>query len=533
MKRINKFLKFAIAILCSLLLTITYCSPTSFVYASSSLPVSYLISIRNANQSSKYIIIANKIIDLDYKATHTFKIKTVGLKTTNIIWSSSNKSIATVSKTGKVTARSAGSVTITAKDKISGKKTTCTFRVRQKETNASYFRYKIKDNNATITKYIGPDTITDIVIPRYLNNTPVSTIGNQAFYETKIVSIDIPSTITKISSYSFYGCNSLKEVFLPSSVTTVDEGAFAKCSSLTTCSMPNKMKKLGNYVFSNCSSLNQVILPTTCNNVGEYLFNATPLGFLSNLEIASGLKSSIFLTSEENEVYKKMKTILSNLISKSDTDVEKVKKVHDWIILNCTYNENPSSDDSFSCMGLIKNHTAVCAGYAETFQVFMNLLGIECITITGEALDENKKAIGHAWNAVNLDHEWYQIDVTWDDPTPDIGNISYNYFLVTNKIMSQKHIWNTDAYPLATSDKFSYYVYEDYICTTKDEIRTCIQSQLKKEYEWIMIVIPENSKDLESVLFEMKKPYLFYDPYMVGTYQVNRITFSEELLSQY
>ena len=65
----------------------------------------------------------------------------------------------------------------------------------------------------------------------------------------------------------------------------------------------------------------------------------------------------------------------------------------------------------------------------------MDILGIPCETITGTA-----GGIGHAWNAVMLDDEWYMVDVTWDDPVPDTpGQVLYGYFNITDEKMKQDH----------------------------------------------------------------------------------------------
>lgn len=57
--------------------------------------------------------------------TYTLKVKNAGKK--SIVWSSSNKKVATVSKAGKVKAKRSGTATITAK--VGGKKLTCKITV--------------------------------------------------------------------------------------------------------------------------------------------------------------------------------------------------------------------------------------------------------------------------------------------------------------------------------------------------------------------------------------------------------------------
>ncbi len=44
--------------------------------------------------------------------------------------------------------------------------------------------------------------------------------------------ITIPSSMTEIKSYTFYGCVNLKKVTIPESVTKINDGAFYYCSKL-------------------------------------------------------------------------------------------------------------------------------------------------------------------------------------------------------------------------------------------------------------------------------------------------------------
>ena len=37
------------------------------------------------------------------------------------------------------------------------------------------------------------------------------------------------------------------------------------------------------------------------------------------------------------------------------------------------------------------------------------------------------EVINHAWNLIKLDGEWYQVDVTWDDPVWDrLGRVCHD-----------------------------------------------------------------------------------------------------------
>ena len=140
-------------------------------------------------------------------------------------------------------------------------------------------------------------------------------------------------------------------------------------------------------------------------------------------------------------------------------DFEKEKVIHDYIIKNCQYdtdhmNELSNTDaDSYNPYGFFKNGKTVCLGYTQTFQLFMDLLDIKCITIHSTALGGEE----HAWNMVELEGEWYHVDVTWDDPIPDGGDrVIYNFFNVTSEYMKDSgHEWDESKYPKANATKYS------------------------------------------------------------------------------
>ena len=125
--------------------------------------------------------------------------------------------------------------------------------------------------------------------------------------------------------------------------------------------------------------------------------------------------------------------IAKRITKDSMTDREKIKAVHDWIIKNVKYSDR--SYNSEYLIGAMLEHKAVCAGYAETFDFFMYILGIEHEYVIGRAGGGL-----HAWNRVLLDGNWLYVDCTWDDSIGGPkGTIRRKYFLCTRKEMDKDH----------------------------------------------------------------------------------------------
>jgi hypothetical protein len=153
---------------------------------------------------------------------------------------------------------------------------------------------------------------------------------------------------------------------------------------------------------------------------------------------------------------------IESAIADGMDDYEKELAMHDWIVEWANYDEGaldngPLADpdpDNDNPYGLLLHKKAICAGYSSTFQLFMDLLGIECITVNGYSGDLQSEE--HAWNMVKIDGEWYCVDVTWDDPLgiEQAASETHKYFNVPSSFMRETgHHWDDTAAPKATAGK--------------------------------------------------------------------------------
>ncbi|MBO4510107.1 MAG: hypothetical protein J5718_02030 [Lachnospiraceae bacterium] len=111
------------------------------------------------------------------------------------------------------------------------------------------------------------------------------------------------------------------------------------------------------------------------------------------------------------------------------SDYEKIKGVHDYLVLLNRYVAFEGGAYSALCKG-----RSSCSGYAFSFYAIMRELGIPVTIETGGA---------HAWNRVQYEGKWYNIDVTWDDNGVD--EISYAYFMKCDKDWGGHHHGGSDA----------------------------------------------------------------------------------------
>ncbi len=123
------------------------------------------------------------------------------------------------------------------------------------------------------------------------------------------------------------------------------------------------------------------------------------------------------------EVLRGMKTQLDNAVTEVvnavnaqnfTSEYDKALYVHDYIDAICEYDRTLAASGIQDSYGALVSRLAVCDGYAHSFQLVMQKLGIECHYVPGEAEGPNGVE-GHAWNIVKLDGVYTSVDLTWDD----------------------------------------------------------------------------------------------------------------------
>ena len=129
---------------------------------------------------------------------------------------------------------------------------------------------------------------------------------------------------------------------------------------------------------------------------------------------------------QEAEVDKKVSEIIAGLQLDGKTDFEKIAAIHDYLCDNIEYETaEESSDIVRTAYGALIEGKAVCQGYSVSLYRLLLEAGIDNRIIFGEGLSGDGSSGPHSWNIIELNDEYYYIDVTWDD-----AGYGYDYFMV-------------------------------------------------------------------------------------------------------
>lgn len=228
--------------------------------------------------------------------------------------------------------------------------------------------------------------------------------------------------------------------------------------------------------------------------------------------------------------------IIEHTITNDMTDYEKVKAIHDYIVLTTEYDKENLEKDTipdldFTAKGVLVKHKGVCRGYAEAFKLLLDELDINNEIITGTA-----DKISHAWNVVEIDNEWYHVDCTYDDPIDNSSgyitesnntNLRYDYFLITD---AQILIDHTTSYKkhACTSDKYMYCEKQKgipfKIVYSTNQIPELLLDYYKNGYSSVTFYFQSN-QDLSNAQFSEKLSILIHKNNLSFTqYQYTPIT---------
>ena len=125
---------------------------------------------------------------------------------------------------------------------------------------------------------------------------------------------------------------------------------------------------------------------------------------------------------QEKEMDTAVANLLKSLNLSGKSDYDKIYGVYDWLCRNVTYDYANLNDTSYmlkhTAYAALIDRTAVCQGYAVLFYRLMLELDVDARVIVGDGGGP------HAWNIVELDDLYYNLDSTWD-----AGSYNYVWFL--------------------------------------------------------------------------------------------------------
>lgn len=183
----------------------------------------------------------------------------------------------------------------------------------------------------------------------------------------------------------------------------------------------------------------------------EYTYRALSDGTITEIEVKL---TSRVADEDKKAVNEFMNNWVKNNMSQSDDDYTKVKKIHDYIVDNTTYESNsettPNGHSVYDVTGALLDKRAVCDGYSKAFHELAIKSGLESKRVSGDAWNDSYSG-PHAWNIVKVNGKWYHVDTTWDDPlTPDGRPVkTYDYFLKSDDYMAKSRTWDRNKTPKA------------------------------------------------------------------------------------
>ena len=181
--------------------------------------------------------------------------------------------------------------------------------------------------SAKLAKVVyGNDAITEIPSYSFQNCTllaevvlpaALTSLGDQAFLNTGLTSIDIPAGVTAIGSSVFNNCKALADVKMGDNVTKIGDMAFYN-AGVKNITWPSALTGIGAYAFSGTAFEGELTLPAAVETIGTQAFakNKTVTAFNLPATVKS-IGSAAFMdcpalakytVAEGNEAYKVLPT---------------------------------------------------------------------------------------------------------------------------------------------------------------------------------------------------------------------------------
>lgn len=155
-----------------------------------------------------------------------------------------------------------------------------------------------------------------------------------------------------------------------------------------------------------------------------------------NINSIETLKPTYSLTQKDAEkISATFEQAAQKIIDKAlleDTAYEQLKVINTELIKLTDYKSTGGVHISEASGPLVYGE-ALCEGYSKAFMYLAQSIGINCVCVVGYAGES------HMWNMVEIDGEWYHVDVTWNDPIGGSEANYFDYFCVSDSTITADH----------------------------------------------------------------------------------------------
>lgn len=200
-------------------------------------------------------------------------------------------------------------------------------------------------------------------------------IGGGAFFNCHYLqSIELPSTLSKISFLAFAKCSNLENIVFPENLKVIEREAFALCTSLTSLYIPENVEELGSThapnVFLACSNLKSIKVSSK-NAVFDSRKNCNAIIETSTNKIITGCSTSTIVNGVEAIGYRAFKQMLDLYELKISSTVHTIEPTAFDGCPNINYitvsKHNAVYDSRENCNAIIETATnTLCIGSNKT-----------------------------------------------------------------------------------------------------------------------------------------------------------------------
>lgn len=254
--------------------------------------------------------------------------------------------------------------------------------------------------------------------------------------------------------------------------------------------------------------------------------------------------------SQNNEVKKVIDNFILKYITPNMTDFEKEIQIIKYLVATTSYDEDeelnttPVITDSYKAYGALINGKATCSGYAKAFDLLAKSCNLSSIVVTGSARNSKGIEAPHAWNQIYLDNDWYNVDVTWEDPNTNVevgfNQLFNNYINGTEKDFATNHFRENGHECTATKygkNFVAYYLHTGFLNFNGklDDVRKSYEKQIA-EFTFLDKK-DEAEKVLEKLLLlgakydDNTNLFLTNDDNVINTYILSKVISGENVVS--